>query len=214
MSRVFIILLILSNVALGQSKVDTVYYKDKYITTKKAKKAKYILVTEKIDDSLTRKIFTKKASNRKLWTEVYSNGKPSGFWEEFDEQGNLIRKLDYNFKVEYGLYQNKDKKFTKDNLFAIDPSAENEEIIHKHIIKTFRYPTSAALQMIRGTVVLMIIINPEGVVGHVRILKSVDPILDAEAYRITKSIPNLIPETKEGNAINVLYEIPITFHIQ
>ncbi len=199
----------------GQYDGNTIYYRHQYITTKRAKRANYMLTSEKMNDSISTRVFYLTKTGQKLWTETYLNGQPYGIWERFDKNGNLTRKINYNFLVPYGSYDRKEMSSSlpekpEENVL----STKNQEIIQKHIVKEFLYPETAKAESIQGRVVVLFTINKEGEVENVRILKGSHIILDTEAFRIVKSIPNLEPVIHDGMKIKSDWNVPIIFRIQ
>jgi protein TonB len=59
------------------------------------------------------------------------------------------------------------------------------------------------------------VVEKDGSVSNVAILKGVDPELDAEAIKVIKSLPPFDkPGIKSGQAVAVNYMIPITFSLK
>lgn len=77
-----------------------------------------------------------------------------------------------------------------------------------------RYPAEAQTKGIQGRVTVAVIINTEGKAVNASIVRSVDPILDAEALRVASTMPDWVPGTKDGKPVNVKYTFPVTFRLQ
>ncbi len=75
------------------------------------------------------------------------------------------------------------------------------------------YPPIAAEQNIEGTVVVRFVVEKDGSIGGVRILRSVDINLDYEAIRVCKHLPKFIPGRKDGQVVRVWYALPIKFKL-
>lgn len=84
----------------------------------------------------------------------------------------------------------------------------------QHLSKNIRYPAEAHTNNIQGRVVVSVIINTEGKVTNAKIVQSVAPSLDAEALRVTDTMPDWIPGTKDGKPVNVKYTFPVVFRLQ
>ena len=84
----------------------------------------------------------------------------------------------------------------------------------QHLSKNIRYPAEAHTNNIQGRVVVSVIINTEGKVTNAKIVQGVAPSLDAEALRVTGTMPDWIPGTKEGKPVNVKYTFPVVFRLQ
>ena len=84
----------------------------------------------------------------------------------------------------------------------------------KYLAQNIQYPANAAKNNVEGRVVLQFVIEKDGRIGEVKIARSVDPELDAEALRVVKSMPNFIPGRQDGKPVAVWYTIPISFKLQ
>ena len=77
------------------------------------------------------------------------------------------------------------------------------------------YPIAAQDNKIEGKVVVQFVVTKSGKVGEVKVAKSVHPVLDNEAVRVCRLLPDFIPgRNSEGNPVNVWYTLPITFKLQ
>ena len=92
------------------------------------------------------------------------------------------------------------------------PGGEAEMM--KYLSQNIQYPANAAKNNVEGRVVLQFVIEKDGQIGEVKIARSVDPELDAEALRVVKSMPNFIPGCQDGKPVAVWYTIPISFKLQ
>jgi protein TonB len=76
------------------------------------------------------------------------------------------------------------------------------------------YPEIAAENGVSGVVTVQFIINKQGYVDKVTVLRSVDPALDNEAIRVVKSSPRWTPGDQRGKPASVMMTIPIRFILQ
>jgi TonB family protein len=79
--------------------------------------------------------------------------------------------------------------------------------------KNINYPTVAAENGISGRVVLRFIIDEQGKIRDVIVLGSIAPILDKEAVRVIKSMPDWIPAELDGNKVKQYYTLPVKFSL-
>ena len=79
--------------------------------------------------------------------------------------------------------------------------------------KTIRYPVEAEKAGTQGRVIVTFVVGKDGSVSNAHIVKSVDPLLDAEALRVINAMPAWIPGTQNGKPVNVKYTVPITFRL-
>ena len=74
-----------------------------------------------------------------------------------------------------------------------------------------QYPDSAKANGIYGRVFVQFVIDEKGAVTNVKVLRGVDPSLDAEAVRVVKSMPKWKPGYSGGKPVPVIYQAPINF---
>ncbi|MCQ2128107.1 MAG: energy transducer TonB [Bacteroidaceae bacterium] len=84
------------------------------------------------------------------------------------------------------------------------------QYLNKHI----KYPVVAEENGIQGRVIVTFVVEKNGSITDVQVVKSVDPSLDKEAVRVVKSMPNWIPGKQNGSAVRVKYTLPVTFRLQ
>lgn len=114
-------------------------------------------------------------------------------------------------------YRNPDAPVTGEVYETVDKMPEfpgGMTGLMQHLSKNIRYPAEAHTNNIQGRVVVSVIINTEGKVTNAKIVQSVAPSLDAEALRVTGTMPDWIPGTKDGKPVNVKYTFPVVFRLQ
>lgn len=82
------------------------------------------------------------------------------------------------------------------------------------LVKSIRYPLEAHQNGIQGKVFVEFVVGKDGAVKDVKIAKSVDPALDAEAVRVVSNMPKWIPGKEKGKQVAVQYTIPINFALK
>ncbi len=82
-----------------------------------------------------------------------------------------------------------------------------------YLAQNIRYPVEAKANGIQGKVFVNFIVGKEGEVRDVKVIRSIDPYLDAEAVRVVSEMPNWTPGTQRGNKVSVSYNLPITFKL-
>lgn len=75
------------------------------------------------------------------------------------------------------------------------------------------YPKEAAEKKIQGRVIVQFVVMKDGFIANSRVIRSVDPLLDAEALRVIGLMPKWKPGTQRGQAVNVKFTMPITFRL-
>lgn len=108
----------------------------------------------------------------------------------------------------------------RDGVILITTKTENpkypggDEALNKFIQENLKYPTEAFKEGIQGKVICSFVIDATGKVTDIKVTRSVDPALDAEAVRVLSSMPNWIPGKQNGKDYAVQFALPIMFSIQ
>ena len=84
----------------------------------------------------------------------------------------------------------------------------------QYLSSNIKYPVVAEENGVQGRVVCTFVVERDGSITDVRVIKSVDPSLDKEAVRVVKSMPKWIPGKQNGSAVRVKYTVPVTFRLQ
>ena len=77
-----------------------------------------------------------------------------------------------------------------------------------------QYPPEAQNNGLHGTVVCQFIVERDGSVSNVTVLRIVDPLLDKEAVRYNEIMTKWAPGKKDGQPVRVKYTLPIKFQLQ
>ena len=89
----------------------------------------------------------------------------------------------------------------------------DEKTFLKWVNEQLCYPVAAQENGIQGRVTLSFIINPNGNLQDVIVLKSADPELDKEAIRVLLSSPKWTPGREKGKPVSVRFTFPVIFRI-
>jgi protein TonB len=84
----------------------------------------------------------------------------------------------------------------------------------QYLNSNIKYPVVAEENGVQGRVVCTFVVEKDGSITDVRVVKSVDPSLDKEAMRVVKGMPKWIPGKQNGSAVRVKYTVPVTFRLQ
>lgn len=85
---------------------------------------------------------------------------------------------------------------------------------YAYIAKNIRYPPGARASKTQGRVIISMIIERDGAVAEVKVIKSASRELDAEAVRVVSSSPKWNPGIQNGAAVRVQFAIPISFSLK
>lgn len=127
-------------------------------------------------------------------------------------------KMDEIVVVTYGNKKTKDvgsKSDESQELFMVveEMPTFREGSAMKYLASNVKYPIVARDNGIEGDVYVQFVISCEGKVENVKIVKSIDPSLDAEAIRIVSQMPAWNPGKQRGKAVAVQLTLPIKFKI-
>lgn len=75
------------------------------------------------------------------------------------------------------------------------------------------YPATAKENNVQGRVIIGFVVEKDGSISEVKVLRSVDPALDQEALRLVNSMPKWKPGTMDGKPVRVRYSVPFTFRL-
>ena len=87
------------------------------------------------------------------------------------------------------------------------------EALMKHLSKEIKYPKEAQDKGTQGRVIVQFVVRKDGSITDAKVMKSVDPLLDAEALRVVSEMPNWTPGKQRGEAVNVRFTLPVTFRL-
>jgi protein TonB len=73
------------------------------------------------------------------------------------------------------------------------------------------YPKEAIDKKIRGTVYITFIVEKDGTVSNVTVIKGVHPLLDEEAKKTISESPKWTPGLQRGHPVRVIFRIPLNF---
>lgn len=82
------------------------------------------------------------------------------------------------------------------------------------VSQNVRYPQIAVEGQIYGKVFVQFVVNEVGKVEDVKVLRGVDPSLDAEAVRVISSSPLWTPPRQGGRKVKQLFTLPVVFKLQ
>ena len=80
-------------------------------------------------------------------------------------------------------------------------------------MKNLKYPEEAVNKEIKGTVIAQFIVNTDGTLSDVKIIKSPSKILSDETLRIIKKSGNWIPAREKGQIVKSYKKQPIVFKL-
>lgn len=89
-----------------------------------------------------------------------------------------------------------------------------DQALFKFLSDNIRYPVIAQENGIQGRVICQFVVNRDGSIVDVEVVRSVDASLDREAIRVIKTMPKWTPGKQRGKAVRVKYTLPVNFRLQ
>ena len=87
------------------------------------------------------------------------------------------------------------------------------QALFKFLGENVHYPEEAEKAGIQGRVIATFIVEKDGSISQPTVVKSVDPLLDAEAIRVISAMPNWKPGKQNGKVVRVKYTVPLSFNL-
>ena len=88
-----------------------------------------------------------------------------------------------------------------------------EKALLEYVFKNIKYPQIARETGIQGRVFVGFVVEPDGSVSNVKILRGIGGGCDEEAMRVIKSLAKWKPGKQRGKAVRVSYQIPVVFKL-
>ena len=83
-----------------------------------------------------------------------------------------------------------------------------------YLSKNIKYPVVAQENGIQGRVICQFVVNKDGSIVDVQVVRGVDPSLDKEAVRVIQGMPRWTPGKQRNQAVRVKYTLPVNFKLQ
>lgn len=89
-----------------------------------------------------------------------------------------------------------------------------EKAFYEYLSKNIEYPKREQRMGIDGRVYITFVIERDGSLSDIQVLKGISTGLDEEAIRVLKEAPSWIPGKQRGQPVRVKMTIPINFQLQ
>lgn len=83
----------------------------------------------------------------------------------------------------------------------------------KYLLSTLKYPAEARINKISGRVFISFVVETDGTLNNVKVLKGIGSSCDEEAVRVVKNSPKWKPGIQKGKVVRVAYTTPIAFEL-
>jgi len=88
-----------------------------------------------------------------------------------------------------------------------------EKALMDYISENLKYPTVAQEAGIQGRVIIRFVVDNDGSISNVNILRGIDPACDNEAVRVVEAMPKWKPGKQRGKPVSVYFTLPIVFRL-
>lgn len=89
-----------------------------------------------------------------------------------------------------------------------------QSALMKFLGDNIKYPVIAQENGIQGRVITNFVVEKDGSITDVQVVRGVDPSLDKEAVRVIQSMPRWKPGKQRGSAVRVRFTLPVQFRLQ
>jgi protein TonB len=86
--------------------------------------------------------------------------------------------------------------------------------MYEYLGKNIKYPQIARETGIQGRVFVNFVVEPDGSVSNVKVLRGIGGGCDEEAMRVVKGMPKWSPGKQRGKTVRVSYTLPVVFKLQ
>ena len=83
----------------------------------------------------------------------------------------------------------------------------------KFLQDNLRYPQESREKGFQGRVITQFVVNTDGSISDIKIVKPLNPLLEAEALRVIRLMPKWNPGKQKGKTVRVRYTFPIIFRL-
>jgi TonB family protein len=148
----------------------------------------------------------------------YKDGELVGDWLIYNEAGELIRTINYDFEVNETARPDHESEDCDRmaEFIGKDYSVETDKAVdlHDFLAAEIVYPPMAAKYNIQGKVYVQFMINEDGSVSDALVVRTLHKDLDKEALRVVRNMPAWKPAVKEGKPVRTAYTCPIAFSME
>lgn len=86
--------------------------------------------------------------------------------------------------------------------------------LYAYVSKELNYPDLAKENGISGTVYVQMVIERDGTISQIEVMRGVEKLLDQEAVRVVSLLPNFIPGKQRNKPVRCMYRLPIRFRLE
>ena len=88
-----------------------------------------------------------------------------------------------------------------------------QQKLMEYLSENTHYPKECKESGVQGRVIVTFFIERDGSISNVKVVRSLDPLMDEEAVRVVSSMPKWNPGRQNGVAVRVRYTLPVNFRL-
>lgn len=137
--------------------------------------------------------------------------------EEIEEE-LAMEDMEVDEDTEIEFIEEVEEEFVEEEIFTIVQDMPSfpggDAAMLAYLGKNIKYPTLAKESGIQGTVYVTFVVEKDGSVSNVKVLRGIGGGCDEEAIRVVKSMPRWTPGKQRGKPVKVQYNLPCRFVLQ
>lgn len=118
----------------------------------------------------------------------------------------------FTLKQEDASAKNNSRPFTTVEKMPTFPGGESA--MQKFIADNLKYPKESMDKGIQGRVTVRFIVEATGEITEVKVIRGIDPLLDAEAVKVIEEMPKWIPGKQNGQTVRTYYTLPLVYRLK
>ena len=133
-------------------------------------------------------------------------------WIPGKQRGQAVN-VSYNLPIRFALDEKeKDTIFKVVEVMPVFPGGEKK--LMSYLGNNIKYPEKAKKDGVKGRVFITFVVEKDGRIDNVELLRGIGSGCDEEAMRVIKSMPKWSPGMTNGEPVRVQYNLPIKFALQ
>jgi protein TonB len=100
------------------------------------------------------------------------------------------------------------------DIYMLEKEPEGREAFYAYISKHLKYPKAAQQAQAEGKVFVQFVINQDGSISDVQVIKGLGFGMDEEAIRVIQQAPKWVPGKQRGKPVKVRMALPIVFKLR
>ena len=165
--------------------------------------------TKEIQESLQKTgIYQKDSFTIKIWLDADEYSEDNTKIQEDERENNMVG------EVEKEIQKGPDKNGVYQIVDEMPKFPGGEDALMEYVSKNVVYPKEAQEKGISGRVFVEFIVEKDGSVSNVNVLRGIGGGCDEEAVRVFSSMPKWKPGKQDGKPVRVSYQMPINFKLQ